>query len=121
VRAAAGIATSGASLMIFDHRVYTIRPGQALRELAIYEQYGYQPQVRHLGQPVLYAYSETGGLNQLVHIWTYADAADRETKRAAMAKDPQWREFRRHGEAADLRVHQENRILVNAPFFDLER
>ena len=107
--------------MIFDHRVYTIRPGQALRELAIYEQYGYESQVRHLGQPVLYAYSETGGLNQLVHIWAYADAADRETKRVAMAKDPQWREFRRHGEAADLRVHQENRILVNAPFFDLER
>ena len=107
--------------MIFDHRTYTIRPGKTSQELAIYEKYGYEAQVRYLGQPVLYAHSETGGLNQLVHIWAYEDAADREAKRAAMVKDPQWREFRRQGEAADLRVHQENRILVAPPFFNLKR
>jgi hypothetical protein len=107
--------------MIFDHRTYTLRPGTALKALDVYETYGYAPQVRHLGPPVLYAWSESGGLNALVHVWAYADAADREARRAAMSADPDWREFRRQDMKGDFRVHQENRLLIAAPFFTPKR
>ena len=107
--------------MIFDHRKYTTRPGKVLAQLKIYEEYGFEAQKRHLGEPVLYSHTETGELNTFIHIWAYDSPADRDAKRKAMAKDPGWIEFRKKSaEAANL-IAQENRILLPAPFSVLKR
>ena len=103
--------------MIFDHRTYTVRPGTMPAYLKLYEQYGYGPQTRHLGEPVLYASTETGNVNSFVHIWAYEDAADRATRRGAMWADPEWLAYtQRVGELGAL-VSQVTAILVAAPFF----
>jgi len=104
--------------MILDHRTYTCRPGTIKKHMKLYEEFGWGPQSRHLGQPVVYAATETGNVNSYVHIWVYEDAADRAQKRAAMAADPEWQEFlKRSAEAGNL-VSQENKILVPASFFE---
>ena len=107
--------------MIFDHRIYTTRPGGVAKQIEIYEKFGREAQVRHLGQPVLWAFAETGELNTFVHIWAYENPADRATRRAAMGKDPQWGEYiKKTGELGVLTAQRTN-ILQPAPFFTLKR
>ena len=103
--------------MIYDHRTYVCRPGTIKKHLAIYEQYGWEPQRRHLGEPVLYATTETGDVNSYVHVWAYKDAADRASRRAAMAADPDWQLFLQKSAEAGYLVSQSNKILQPASFF----
>ncbi|MGJ8609581.1 MAG: NIPSNAP family protein [Octadecabacter sp.] len=104
--------------MIYDHRTYTCRPGTIGKHMKLYEEFGWGPQSKHLGQPVVYGATETGDVNSYVHIWIYKDAADRAAKRAAMAADPDWQTFvKKSAEAGNL-VSQVNKILVPAPFFE---
>lgn len=107
--------------MLLDVRTYTCRPGRLKPQLELYEQYGFKPQTRHLGQPFAFLITETGPINTYIHIWAYESAADRETKRAAMQADPEWQEFlRRSGEAGNL-VAQENRLMTPAAFAPIKR
>jgi len=107
--------------MLFDHRTYTCKPGTIQKQLALYEEFGKAPQERHLGRPLLFAVTETGPLNTYVHIWVYEDMADRAKKRAAMQADPEWRAYLEKSAAAGHLVHQENRLMTAAPFFELAR
>jgi len=103
--------------MLFDMRTYTCRPGTIKAHLALYEQQGMAAQKRHLGEPYLYAVTETGPQNSYVHIWAYQSAQDRATKRAAMQADPEWIAYVEQSAQAGYLIAQENRLLVAAPFF----
>lgn len=72
--------------MIYDHRTYTCHPGRIGKHMKLYEEYGWEAQRRHLGEPIVYGAVETGDVNSYVHIWVYKDAADRAAKRAAMGR-----------------------------------
>jgi hypothetical protein len=105
--------------MLFDHRTYTCKPGTLPKQMALYEKHGLAAQQRHLGKPLFYGITETGLVNSFVHIWVYADAADRAEKRAAMQADPEWTAYLgMSAEAANL-LSQENKLMVEAPFFKL--
>ncbi len=110
--------TKGPFPMIYDHRTYTCHPGRIKQHLKLYETYGWAAQQRHLGKPIFYGAVETGDVNSYVHIWAYRDAADRATKRAALAADPDWQEYlRRSAESGNL-LRQVNTIMTPAPFFE---
>lgn len=104
--------------MIYDHRTYTCRPGTIRKHLDIYVEHGFKPQTRHLGQPVLYAVTEIGDVNQYVHIWAYDSVDDRAKKRAAMMADPDWQNYLKVSNEAGYLMKQENKILVRAPFVE---
>ena len=53
---------------------------------------------------------EVGGLNTLVYLWQYDDAADRERRRAALSADNEFAEFRRS--VRELMVAQHTEILI---------
>ena len=38
--------------------------------------------------------TDAGVVNEVVHMWRYADMGDRERRRAAMDADPRWQVFR---------------------------
>ena len=102
--------------MIVDHRTYTMKPLMLQPWLQLYESYGLPVQERHLGGLIGFFVTEIGTLNQVVHLWRFESLEDRQQRRAAMAKDPDWAEFlRRNAELAAL-DHQENKILLPAPF-----
>ncbi len=107
--------------MIFDHRLYTCKPGTVPLQLALYEKHGKAPQEKHLGQPVLYGITETGTINTYIHVWAYEDAADRAKRRAAMQADPDWLAFLKMSAEAGYLLTQQNQILTAAPFFSLKR
>lgn len=107
--------------MIFDHRTYRCHPGTLKKQMKLYEENGLVAQVRYLGEPLLYAATETGDVNSYVHIWVYDSAADRESKRAAMQADPDWKNYLNLSAEAGYLTEQKNKILAPAPFFSLKR
>ena len=105
--------------MIFDMRTYTCKPGTIKAHMKLYEEMGFTPQKKHLGEPVLHATTEVGDVNSYVHIWAYTDVADRAAKRAAMWADPDWIAYTQKSAELGALIKQENCILVAAPFFKL--
>ncbi len=104
--------------MIYDHRTYTCRPGTIKKHMKLYEEFGWSAQSKHLGYPAVYAATETGDVNSYIHVWAFKSAADRATKRAAMAADPDWQVFLKKSAEAGNLVSQKNAILTPAPFFE---
>lgn len=102
--------------MIVDLRTYTIRIGAMREFLALYASEGLPVQTQHLGAPLGYYTTEVGELGQVVHLWGYADMADRERRRAALEADPRWLAYR--GKAASLGqvARQVNSILKAVDF-----
>lgn len=105
--------------MIFDMRTYTLKPGMMKAHLALYEEHGFTAQKKHLGEPVLYAFTEVGDVNSYVHIWAYEDVADRAARRARMWEDADWIAYTKKSAELGALIKQENKILVSAPFFKL--
>ncbi len=103
--------------MIYEHRTYRLKNGSAGEYLQLVGGEGIAIQRRHLGQLVGYFTTEIGPLNEITHIWAYADLADRDRRRAALLTDPEWLAF-----LPKIQVLIEegtNKILKPAPFSPL--
>ena len=103
--------------MIYEMRTYRMKVGAVAAYLRLVEEEGIAVQTRHLGRLVGYFSSEIGPLNEIVHIWAYADLADREARRAALAADARWQAFLPKIQA--LIETMESKILRPAPFSPL--
>lgn len=103
--------------MIYDLRTYRCRPGTIKKQLELYAVHGFEPQRRHLGEPLLYAQPEVGDVNSYVHIWVYQDVTDRAERRAAMQADPDWQAYLKLSAEAGYLISQENALLTEVPFF----
>lgn len=100
--------------MIIDHRTYTVAHGKMQDYLMRYERDALPIQLEHLGDLVGFYISEVGPLNQVVHIWRYGSMADREERRARLARDQRWQAYLKSN--AGTFVHQENKIMTLASF-----
>ncbi len=80
--------------MILDERTYTLKPEGVAEYLRLYVEEGMALQVSHLGDLIGWFTTDSGVVNQVVHLWRYQDAGDRERRRAAMDADPAWQAFR---------------------------
>ena len=75
--------------MIFELRSYEFAPAQAPAYLSLFQSAGLPFITRHL--PMLgYWLTETGGLNQLHHLWVYRDLDDRTQRRIRASADRDW-------------------------------
>jgi hypothetical protein len=102
--------------VLLDVRTYTCHPGRVQAQLELYQKYGYPVQLRYMGEPLMYATAESGELNTITHVWVYASAADREEKRARMAKDPDWKVYiAENGKAGNL-ASQRTVLMTPASF-----
>src|SRR5580658_9596915 len=108
---------SGTGMMIFDHRVYTIKPNRLARFLETYERLALPLQRKYLGEPYGFFVSHIGPLSRVVHLWQYESLADREQRRDAMEADPEWQAYRRVALEEDTFVDMENQILKPVSFF----
>lgn len=59
-------------------------------------------------------YTELGGLDKLIHLWPYADFAERERVRRESRQEGRWPPATR-----EFLVRQENKLLIPAPFSPL--
>lgn len=103
--------------MIYEHRLYRLKNGSVPEYLRAVEREGIAIQKRHLGQLVGYFTTEIGPLNEIIHIWGFADLEERARRRAALLADPAWQAFL--PKIRDLIEEGSNRILKPAPFSPL--
>jgi hypothetical protein len=79
--------------MIIEERIYRIKSGRMARYLQLVREEGLAIQQPILGNLIGYFTTEIGPLNQVVHMWGYADFEDRPRRRKILADNPQWQEF----------------------------
>lgn len=103
--------------MIYEMRTYRMKVGTVPAYLRLVEDEGIAIQRSHLGQLVGYFFSDIGPLNEIVHVWAYADLNDRDARRAKLAADPRWQDFLPKIQA--LIEVMENKILKPAAFSPL--
>ncbi len=102
--------------MIVDLRTYTLKIGSVPAFLSLYAQDGLPLQRHHLGEPLGYYTTEVGNLAEVVHLWQYADMADRERRRAALELDPRWLAYRSRSTELGVLLDQRNSILKSVDF-----
>ena len=99
--------------MVIDFRQYTLKVGAVQAFLELFEKEGLEPQKRILGNFMgLYRTEIGANINQIVMMFGYADAGERERRRAALYRDPAFAAYLR--KARELIVAQEVRLLVAA-------
>ena len=104
--------------MILDERTYLIQPAHVGDYLRLYGEEGMAIQVGHLGDLIGWFTTDSGGrVNEVVHMWRYADAGDRERRRAAMEADPAWQAFR--AKTSGFVIEMRSRILRPTAFSPL--
>lgn len=101
--------------MLVEQRTYTTHPGKWRDYLALYQAEGLPVQMRILGRMVGYYTTESGPLNQIVHMWAYTDLNERAERRARLAADPQWQAY--VAKMLPLLQSQESKFLTPTPFF----
>lgn len=79
--------------MVIDHRAYTLQPGSVPLFMSLFEQEGLEPQVRILGKFLGLFRTEIGNINQIIMMFAYEDAADRQRRRDQLYKDPAFQAF----------------------------
>ena len=105
--------------MLADLRTYTIRLEYLQEFLALVEHEVIPIQIEHLGRLVGYFTSETGTLSQVVHLWAFADAADRERRRANLYADPRFQALGKR--MSHMVVAQESKLLRPTAFSPLQQ
>lgn len=100
--------------MIVDHRVYALRPGAVAPFLELFEREGLPLYLHYCGKLLGYYTSDSGELNQVIHLWSYESVEDRERRRAALYQDARWTAFL--DAAMPFIIKQESRLLKPTRF-----
>ena len=100
--------------MILEERCYTLNPTSVRQFLSLYENEGLSMLLQHLGDLKGFFTTETGELNQVVHLWGFKDLVDREQRRAQLWSDPNWIAYAE--KVLPLIVRMETRFLRPTSF-----
>lgn len=99
--------------MVVDCRIYTLKVGTVSAFLEMFQNEGLEPQLRILSNFMGIYRTEIGDVNQIIMMFGYADAGDRERRRAALYKDPVFDTYVR--KARQLIEKQDVRLLSSVP------
>jgi hypothetical protein len=103
--------------MIVEERNYAFAPAELGHFLELYEREGVQIHTRILGTLIGYFKTEVGqDLNEVVHLWGFADMNDRAERRRALWTDPEWLVF---AAKSPVPLRMRNRILTPTNFSPL--
>ena len=80
-----------ANQKVFELRTYTLVPGKQAEYLSLSGDLSRKIRGDDYGKLEGFWSTEFGTLNQLVHLWSYADMNERERLRAALAQNERWR------------------------------
>jgi hypothetical protein len=104
--------------MIHELRTYTIQPGRLPEYVEKVGSLGMPIRGDRFGRLVGYWTTELGPLNQVLHIWEFADLAARTQARAGLARDERWVKEYLPVSTPFLQA-QETMILVPADWYPL--
>ena len=96
--------------MIYELRTYTLVPGKQGEYLKLSGDLSRKIRGDDYGKLEGFWSTEFGTLNQLVHLWSYADLNEREKLRTALGQNERWRK-EYVPQIRPLLISQENKIL----------
>lgn len=96
--------------MVIDFRAYTLHSGMVTPFMELFEQEGLEPQIRICGKFLGLYRTELGNINQIVMMFEYADAGERERRRARLYKDPAFQAYL--AKVRPMLRDQEVRLLI---------
>ena len=96
--------------MIYELRTYTLVPGKQGEYLKLSGDLSRKIRGDDYGKLEGFWSTEFGTLNQLVHLWSYADLNERERLRTALGQNERWRK-EYVPQIRPLLIAQENKIL----------
>lgn len=100
--------------MIVEERIYTIAPGKLPAYLEAYTAGPLQLQQRVLGNLIGYFTTDFGPLSTLVHLWGYDTLAERDRRRAELAREPEWAAYLKL--CTPMITGMKNRLLLPTAF-----
>lgn len=102
--------------MVIDFRAYTLRPGTVPLFTEMFEKVGLPIQDRILGKEAFLGFyrTEIGDIYEIIHLWRYADANERATKRALLYKDLEFIDY--VAKMREMMVSANVRLMLDSPF-----
>jgi hypothetical protein len=79
--------------MIIDLRIYEIRPEKMRQWLTLWETQALPTQREICGDFLGMYITDVGMVNEVVHLWRYADMGQRQERRDRMLADPRWQKY----------------------------
>ena len=101
-------------MLLYELRTYSLYVGKVPEAVTLYENEGWPALARYQDKLVGYFLSDVGTLNQIVHLWKFADDADRRRHWQAVFADDVFMEFAR--KLRPLIQSQTNQLLSSAPW-----
>lgn len=97
--------------MIYEVRTYRLKPRTVPEFTKVFGK-AYEKR-QSLSRIAAFFHTEIGMLNEVIHIWPYKDAGERERKRLRSVKD---RKYAWPPKVAHLQEHMQSEIFVPSPF-----
>ena len=101
-------------MSIYEHRTYTLQVGKLPEAVELYTTLGWPALSKHGDHCVGYFTGDIGALNQIIHVWKFADDADRRRFWAGVYADEDFMAFA--GRFRPLVLSQENKLMFSAPW-----
>lgn len=96
--------------MIIDYRAYTLHSGTVAAFVELFEKEGLEPQLRICGGFMGLFRTEVGNINQIIMMFAYEDAAERQRRRDQLYQDPAFQAYLQ--KVRPFLKDQEVRLLV---------
>jgi hypothetical protein len=103
--------------VLIEQITYVLHPGKASALVAAYEQEGATVIQASLGRMIAFLYAEVGGMDEVSHLWMFANAADWEERHRRLLADPAWQQFA--AKYGHLLVSRRNQLWRAASFSPL--
>lgn len=100
--------------MVIEYRGYTLVPGTVDMFLECFEKEGLQVQLDILGNFLGIFRTEIGRVNEIIHLWGYENALERQIRRDKLFQDPGFKVY--VAKQRKLIVAQDIRLLTPADF-----
>jgi hypothetical protein len=100
--------------MVIDYRGYTLIPGTVDQFLELFKTEGLDIQIEILGNFLGIYRTEIGRVNEIIHLWGYENALERQRRRDILFQDPGFIEY--VAKARKLILSQDVRLLTPADF-----
>jgi hypothetical protein len=100
--------------MVIDYRGYTLIPGTVDQFLETFEKEGLQIQIEILGNFLGIFRTEIGRVNEIIHMWGYENALERQERRDRLFQDPGFKVY--VAKQRELILSQDVRLLTPAEF-----
>ena len=101
-------------MAVYELRTYTLYVGKLAEAREVYQNAGWPALSKYEDKLVGYFIGDAGAMNQIVHLWKFADDADRRRFWEAVYADDAFMAFAR--KLRPLIQTQENKLLLAAPW-----